>query len=276
MPRPDKRSSLTLLTNERLRALAEGFELSPKRSLRHDELVELLASSKRASFESVLGVLKRAELKEVCRHHGLDDGGKAKEELVARILGGGRGRTDGGQTALPLEGDAEAQVDAEGFKTSKKQSRKAERSERVADVAAPTAAGAPEGPGEEAVLTSMSTNSDRVSFIWSVAELLRGDYKQSEYGRVVLPLTVLRRLDQVLAPTRDAVRKAAHKHADAAPALRERNVGEFINGFRPTRATSSRRMPLASPPRQPGTICSNPMLHGFTVMQRWTQRESWS
>jgi type I restriction enzyme M protein len=37
-----------------------------------------------------------------------------------------------------------------------------------------------------------------VSFIWSVAELLRGDYKQSEYGRVILPLTVLRRLDCVL------------------------------------------------------------------------------
>ncbi|NCA88560.1 MAG: hypothetical protein EOM92_20245, partial [Gammaproteobacteria bacterium] len=32
------------------------------------------------------------------------------------------------------------------------------------------------------------------SFIWSVADLLRGDYKQSEYGRVILPFTVLRRL----------------------------------------------------------------------------------
>jgi len=40
------------------------------------------------------------------------------------------------------------------------------------------------------------------SFIWSVADLLRGDYKQSEYGRVILPFTVLRRLDCVLAPHR--------------------------------------------------------------------------
>ena len=31
------------------------------------------------------------------------------------------------------------------------------------------------------------------SFIWSVADLLRGDYKQSEYGKVILPFTVLRR-----------------------------------------------------------------------------------
>src|SRR5690606_34732227 len=36
------------------------------------------------------------------------------------------------------------------------------------------------------------------AFIWSVADLLRGDYKQSEYGKVILPFTVLRRLDCVL------------------------------------------------------------------------------
>lgn len=43
------------------------------------------------------------------------------------------------------------------------------------------------------------------SFIWSVADLLRGDYKQSDYGKVILPFTVLRRLDCVLEPTKDAV-----------------------------------------------------------------------
>jgi len=43
------------------------------------------------------------------------------------------------------------------------------------------------------------------SFIWSVADLLRGDYKQSDYGKVILPFTVLRRLDCVLAPTKDKV-----------------------------------------------------------------------
>ncbi|RQS76187.1 SAM-dependent DNA methyltransferase [Burkholderia sp. Bp8963] len=43
------------------------------------------------------------------------------------------------------------------------------------------------------------------SFIWSVADLLRGDYKQSEYGRVILPFTVLRRLDCVLETTKAAV-----------------------------------------------------------------------
>ncbi len=43
------------------------------------------------------------------------------------------------------------------------------------------------------------------AFIWSVADLLRGDYKQSEYGKVILPFTVLRRLDCVLEGTKAAV-----------------------------------------------------------------------
>jgi type I restriction enzyme M protein len=43
------------------------------------------------------------------------------------------------------------------------------------------------------------------SFIWSVADLLRGDYRQSEYGRVILPFTVLRRLDCVLEATKPKV-----------------------------------------------------------------------
>jgi len=53
------------------------------------------------------------------------------------------------------------------------------------------------------------------SFIWSVADLLRGDYKQSEYGKVILPFTVLRRLDCVLEPTKPAVLKELAKRTKA-------------------------------------------------------------
>ena len=52
-----------------------------------------------------------------------------------------------------------------------------------------------------------SSFNELASFIWSVADLLRGDFKQSEYGRVILPFTVLRRLDCVLAPTKEAALK---------------------------------------------------------------------
>ncbi|MET8184959.1 class I SAM-dependent DNA methyltransferase [Streptomyces sp. NPDC005246] len=53
-----------------------------------------------------------------------------------------------------------------------------------------------------------NTNQERADFIWSVADLLRGDYKRSEYAKVILPLTVLRRFDCVMEEkdTRQAVR----------------------------------------------------------------------
>lgn len=47
------------------------------------------------------------------------------------------------------------------------------------------------------------------NFIWSVADLLRGDYKQADYGKVILPLTVLRRMDCVLASTKEKVLETA-------------------------------------------------------------------
>ncbi|WP_447004067.1 type I restriction-modification system subunit M [Saccharothrix isguenensis] len=59
-----------------------------------------------------------------------------------------------------------------------------------------------------------STHTKLAGFIWSVADLLRGDYKQSEYGKVILPFTVLRRLDCVLAPTKDAVLERKAKLAE--------------------------------------------------------------
>ncbi|MEP7352504.1 MAG: class I SAM-dependent DNA methyltransferase [Acidobacteriota bacterium] len=47
------------------------------------------------------------------------------------------------------------------------------------------------------------------SFVWSIADILRGDFKQSEYGKVILPFVVMRRLDCILESTKDAVTAAA-------------------------------------------------------------------
>ena len=44
---------------------------------------------------------------------------------------------------------------------------------------------------------------EKVSFLWSVADLIRDTFKRSKYQDVILPLTVLRRIDCVLAPTKD-------------------------------------------------------------------------
>ena len=57
------------------------------------------------------------------------------------------------------------------------------------------------------------------AFIWSVADLLRGKYKPHEYGQVILPFTVLRRMDCVLEPTKRSVLKEA--------AIREATAGSM-------------------------------------------------
>lgn len=50
--------------------------------------------------------------------------------------------------------------------------------------------------------------NEQANFIWSIADLLRGDFKQSEYGKVILPFTVLRRFDCVLAPSKARILEA--------------------------------------------------------------------
>lgn len=51
----------------------------------------------------------------------------------------------------------------------------------------------------------MNNFSDKVNFIWSVADLLRDTFKRSKYQDIILPLTVLRRIDCVLQPTKEQV-----------------------------------------------------------------------
>jgi type I restriction enzyme M protein len=82
-------------------------------------------------------------------------------------------------------------------------------------------------------MAESTTINNHAAFIWSVADLLRGDYKQSEYGKVILPLTVIRRLDCVLAPTKDAVLKRAKalhgKVENVAPILEGEAGQSFYN-----------------------------------------------
>lgn len=52
------------------------------------------------------------------------------------------------------------------------------------------------------------THSQMATFIWNICDLLRGLYKRNEYRKVILPLTLLRRFDCILAPTKDRVMEA--------------------------------------------------------------------
>ncbi|GGO82277.1 DNA methyltransferase [Nonomuraea cavernae] len=120
-------------------------------------------------------------------------------------------------------------------------------------------------------MTSGPTHSKMANDIWGVADLLRGDYKRHEYGQVILPFTLLRRLDAVMAPTRQAVRdrnssldiqnkqrllEIAAKlpfyntsHQDFASVAADstnvaKNLRDYINGFSPNVRTILSRFDL--------------------------------
>ncbi|WP_174615171.1 type I restriction-modification system subunit M [Virgibacillus ihumii] len=62
---------------------------------------------------------------------------------------------------------------------------------------------------------------DKVSFIWSVADILRGPYRPENYGDVILPMAVLRRFDAVLADTKEAVLKENEKYQSLPESTRD-------------------------------------------------------
>jgi type I restriction enzyme M protein len=52
---------------------------------------------------------------------------------------------------------------------------------------------------DRVVVNFINNTNNLAAYIWSLADLLRGDFKQSQYGRIILPFTLLRRLEGVLA-----------------------------------------------------------------------------
>lgn len=61
--------------------------------------------------------------------------------------------------------------------------------------------------------------SELANFIWSVADLLRGDYKQADYGKIILPFTLILRLECVLEPTKADVLAEYAKRKDTGDNL---------------------------------------------------------
>jgi type I restriction enzyme M protein len=80
--------------------------------------------------------------------------------------------------------------------------------------------------------------ADKVAFIWGVADLLRGDFKAHEYGQVILPFTVLRRLECALAPTKPKVVERAKGLTSGAEAILRRTAGHAFYNTSPLDLTT--------------------------------------
>ena len=70
-----------------------------------------------------------------------------------------------------------------------------------------------------------SSNTTLASFIWKNADDLWGDFKHTDFGKIILPFTLLRRLECVLEPTREAVRVAYETHKKNQDFL---DIGEIL------------------------------------------------
>jgi type I restriction enzyme M protein len=99
---------------------------------------------------------------------------------------------------------------------------------------------------------SAMSPQNHAGLIWSIADLLRGDYKQSEYGRVILPLVVLRRLDCVLGPTKAQV-------LDRLAALKGRleNVGPVLQAVTGIEVYNTSRLTLKAILADPSQVAGN-------------------
>lgn len=94
--------------------------------------------------------------------------------------------------------------------------------------------------------------NNHAGLIWAIADLLRGDYKRSEYGRVILPLVVLRRLDCVLEPTKDQVLARM-----AALQGRVENVGPIFQAITGIEVYNTSRLTLKKILADPSQVAGN-------------------
>lgn len=81
-------------------------------------------------------------------------------------------------------------------------------------------------------------HSQTAAFLWSIADLLRGDFKQSQYGRIILPFTLLRRMECVLAPTKDAVIRESFAQEGRPDTVREMYMLRAAGGLQFFNASS--------------------------------------
>ncbi|MEZ4402571.1 MAG: class I SAM-dependent DNA methyltransferase [Kofleriaceae bacterium] len=152
-----KREILELLTAEELRGLVDRFELEVSDRRAKDGMVEALARAHRVKLDEPLAAYPRARLKDLCRGLDLEDSGKEKAPIVARLLG------------LAPEPEAAVERDADDAPAP----AKAAKAKRGA---------AKKGGGDLGFEATL----------WQAADKLRNNMDAAEYKHVVLGLIFLK------------------------------------------------------------------------------------
>ncbi len=168
-----KRRILEQLGRDDLVAAVDRFELSVADRRVRAQLIDALASSRKATLADLLEPLARDQLKELCRALDLDDRGRSKAELVARLLG---------DEAAPAEAPARAAKPVAAPAPSIASARAS--GDGTPQLASPVVA--PAG--------GKLTRADLERYLWSAADILRGSIDSSDYKSYIFGLLFLKRL----------------------------------------------------------------------------------
>ena len=174
---PTKRAILSELTADELRANVEYYELAVYDRRIKAELVNALAASRKARLDEILPDLSRDRLKELCRAFGLDDSGREKAEIAARLMG------------------HPAQPKSDGHAAPQPAARP------IGHPKPPKSDGsAPPQPAPPPVSDTPDLSADKLSvaqleqYLWSAADILRGSIDSSDYKTYIFGLLFLKRL----------------------------------------------------------------------------------
>ena len=163
---PTKRAVLAELTRAELRANLDYYELAVDDRRVSAQLLDALARSRKARLNEILLRLSRNRLKELCRVFGLDDSGRKKADLVARLVGPAAA-SSGSESANAASGND---------------------GEMAPQAASRPAAEAPESPAEVLSVAQLE------QYLWSAADILRGSIDSSDYKTYIFGLLFLKRL----------------------------------------------------------------------------------
>ena len=153
---PTKRAILSELTSHELQDAIDGYGLQVDDRRVRAQLVDALARSRKARVEQILQGLSRDRLKELCRGFGLEDSGRKKADLAARLVGStGAAERDGSAGPTADSGSAVSE------------------------------------PESSADLLSVSQLE---RYLWSAADILRGSIDSSDYKSYIFGLLFLKRL----------------------------------------------------------------------------------
>lgn len=167
-----KREILDALPRRALLNILDRFELDVADRRKRAEILERLASSRKANVPDILDTLSRDQLKEVCRHLGLDDRGKEKAVLIGRI----QGTEPSQQQGLGLD--------------RKRPTPEVRPDGTLTDEDAPVDELQPPPP-EKLTVEALER------YLWSAADILRGSIDSSDYKSYIFGLLFLKRLSDV-------------------------------------------------------------------------------